>query len=359
MKRTELWRTPLDLISRYRSALMGAAALFILLYHCWIRVNLQVWKLAELERNILSVGFIGVEMFLFLSGMGLTHAIEKHRNVWAFYGKRIRRIVFPFVFAGVLTAWDRGLSVGAFFLLISGVTHITESIQALLWYVPATMVLYLLFPLYHRLMIRSRNETAFVLNSIGLWLLLTLAIRGSVRSDLWVFINRVPTFLLGVLAGRLSRTRRVEFQRTHWWGVLIALVLGYQLTRLGVRGQFVLYPDMAYSLEAAMLGVALVLILSAGFERMEAFEGAVGKWMHRTVAALAYIGSFSLELYCIHLWLYEKIYACLEGKISYLQMNFVTLPACLLAAWLLFVIHKGFWKGADGVVRCLRKRKAE
>ena len=60
MKRTELWRTPLDLISRYRSALMGAAALFILLYHCWIRVNLQVWKLAELERNILSVGFIGV-----------------------------------------------------------------------------------------------------------------------------------------------------------------------------------------------------------------------------------------------------------------------------------------------------------
>lgn len=357
MKKTELWRFPLDLISRYRSALMGAAALFILFYHCWIKMNLQIWKLAELERNILSVGFIGVEMFLFLSGMGLTYAIEKHRHVWAFYGKRIRRIVFPFVVAGILTAWDRGLSIREFFFLILGVTHITESIQALLWYVPATMVLYALFPLYHRFMIRSRNETAFVFNSIGLWLLLTLVIRDGVREDLWVFINRVPTFLLGILAGRLGRMKSVEFQRTHWWGVLIALALGYQLTRLGVRGKFVLFPDMAYSLEAAMLGIALVLILSTVFEWMEAFEGVVGKWMRRIVSALSYVGTFSLELYCIHMWLYEKIYACLEGKISYLQMNFVTLPACLLAAWLLFMVHKAFWKGADRIVAEFKRER--
>lgn len=357
MKKTELWRSPLDLISRYRSALMGTAALFILFYHCWVKMNLQVWKLAELERNILSVGFIGVEMFLFLSGMGLTYAIEKHKNIWAFYGKRVRRIVFPFVVAGVLTAWEKGLSVKEFFFLISGITHVTESIQALLWYVPAAMVLYALFPLYHRLMVRSRSETAFVLNSIGLWLLLTLAIRDNVRPDLWVFINRVPTFLLGILAGRLSRTRRVEFQRTHWWGVLIALVLGYQLTRLGIRGKFVLFPDMAYSLEASMLGVALVLLLAAGFERMEAFEGAAGKWMRRIVAALSYVGTFSLELYCIHMWLYERIYACLEGKISYLQMNCVTLPACLLAAWLLFMVHKAFWKGAERMAAAFRRER--
>jgi len=358
MKKTGLWHTPLDLISRYRPALMGAAALFILFYHCWIRMNLQFWIMAELENNILSVGFIGVEIFLFLSGMGLTYAIAKHRSIRAFYGKRIRRIVFPYVFMAMLYTLGSGQGIKAFLLLALGVRHITQSIQVLLWYIPATMLLYALFPLYHHFMIRSRNETAFVCNSIGLWLLLTLAIRDGVRADLWVFVNRVPTFLLGILAGGLCQTRRVEFQSTHWWGTLLALVLGYQLTRLGIRGHFVLFPEMAYSLEASMLGIALVLLLSALFEKMEALEGLAGRWMRRIVAALSWVGTFSLELYCIHMWLYERIYACLEGRISYLQMNFVTIPACLLAAWLLSGLHRAFWSGIDGAVRGVQKRRA-
>jgi len=347
MKKTSLWRSPLDLISRYRPALMGAAALFILFYHCWIRMNLQFWILAEIEARILSVGFIGVEIFLFLSGMGLTYAIKKYPSVWTFYGMRIRRLVFPYVVAAALCTWERGQGFREFLLLATGIAHVTKDITSLLWYVPAAAVLYALFPLYHRFLIRSRNETAFVLNSIGAWLILTLLFQPYVRADLWVFLNRIPTFLLGILAGRLRQTRSVAFERTHWWGVWAALILGFQLCSRAMRGRFVLFPEVVYSLEAGMFGIALMLILAALFEKMEAFEGRLGQMTRGCLRALSNVGRFSLELYCIHQWLYVILFRCLEGRISYLQMNFVTIPAGILAAWLLFRIHQMFWKGID------------
>lgn len=356
MKEGQLWRAPLQLISRYRSALMGAATLFILFYHCWIKMNLQFWNLAELETNILSVGFVGVEIFLFLSGMGLTRAIAKSKSVWHFYRRRLRRLVFPYVFAVAVYTWSNAQSIKEFMLLLSGIRYVTESIQVFLWYIPAIVILYALFPLYYHFLVRSKNETAFVLNSIGVWMIFTVVFQADIRGDLWALFHRIPVFLLGILSGRWYQTRRVEFQTTHWWGVLISLVLSYQLTRLAIRGRFALLPDMSVCLEAGILGIALILILGAVFERMEACAGVLGKWMRRMVAVLSKIGTFSLEFYCIHEWLYGVIYMNLEGKVSYLQMNFISMPICLLASWMLFCVHRMLWSVIDGISCRIRKK---
>ena len=85
----------LDLISKYRGAIMGFAALWILFFHEWVTlfVNNQVG--VNIEGYLKRIGFCGVDIFLLLSGIGLTFAIRKG-NVLTFYYRRIKRILLPF-----------------------------------------------------------------------------------------------------------------------------------------------------------------------------------------------------------------------------------------------------------------------
>lgn len=67
----------LDLISKYRGAIMGFAALWILFFHEWVTlfVNNQVG--VNIEGYLKRIGFCGVDIFLLLSGIGLTFAIPR------------------------------------------------------------------------------------------------------------------------------------------------------------------------------------------------------------------------------------------------------------------------------------------
>ena len=78
------------IISKYRTALMGIGTLLVLLIHGnefhWSE-NLYFFK------KIVNEGSIGVEVFLFLSGIGLFFSMQKDGNVLKFYCRRYRRII--------------------------------------------------------------------------------------------------------------------------------------------------------------------------------------------------------------------------------------------------------------------------
>lgn len=90
-------------ISKYRSSLMGIAMLSVFLFH-----SMGDW-MPQFIHNIAANGAIGVDVFLFLSAMGLTYSITKNPSVIAFYKRRVWRImptywlimscVYLFVFA--------------------------------------------------------------------------------------------------------------------------------------------------------------------------------------------------------------------------------------------------------------------
>ena len=72
-------------ISRYRSELMGAAMLFIILFHVPLDRSNEFFGLRR-------CGNVGVDMFLFLSGIGLWFSWVKNPSVWQFYKRRLLRI---------------------------------------------------------------------------------------------------------------------------------------------------------------------------------------------------------------------------------------------------------------------------
>ena len=92
------------LINKYRTALMGFAALWILIFHEWVPVFEGGGKLQAAEEFVKRIGFCGVDIFLFLSGIGMTYAIKKTRSLSAFYYKRLKRILFPFIAVAIVSA---------------------------------------------------------------------------------------------------------------------------------------------------------------------------------------------------------------------------------------------------------------
>ena len=74
-------------VSRYRGELMGAAILFIILFHVPLARSDMFFGLRR-------CGNIGVDMFLFLSGIGLWYSWVKNPSVSHFYKRRLLRI-FP------------------------------------------------------------------------------------------------------------------------------------------------------------------------------------------------------------------------------------------------------------------------
>lgn len=325
----------LRLLSRYRGALMGFSALLILFFHCWIPLVPGHRVLGALEAALKQVSFVGVDIFFFLSGMGLTYAIGRE-TLPRFYARRVARLAPPFLVVAAIRAVSERWTIAQFLFRISGAAFYAESIYAFLWFVPAAMTLYLLFPLYHRALTRARSETAFTLGAIGLWLIASLLLRDTLRGDLWGFLNRVPVFLLGILAGRLGqRGVRVDACVP---SLLIALVLGYLLFRLGARGECNPFPLFHCSVPTMMMAVALSLLLAKGLDGLSGLRALPGAAGRALTALLGFVGGFTLELYCVQEKLYEVVYAALEGRVSYTVINAASIPVCLAAGWALHAL---------------------
>lgn len=80
-----------ELLSKYRTVIMGFAALWILYFHSYALIFKSIPILGEIEEFIRKIGFCGVDIFFFLSGIGLTFSIKKY-SIKEFYYKRIKRM---------------------------------------------------------------------------------------------------------------------------------------------------------------------------------------------------------------------------------------------------------------------------
>ena len=332
-----------QLISRYRSALMGFAQLWIVLLHCWLLIVPNRPILGSIEAFIKWHGIIGVEMFLFLSGIGMTYSIRKN-NLLSFYSGRLRRVILPYWVMLVVYAISHHHDASWLLYFATGIGSVTQNFLEILWFIPAIVILYLLFPAYHALITRAKDKTAFTLAALTMWLCSVILLRDVIRSDLWVFINRIPPFLLGVWFGELGRERKLILRHEHWALCILLMVAGYYLRIAGSRGLVPLIPHFPFA-ASCLCGVSLCFLLAGLFAILE--NGKLGFLFRHPVRLLSFVGTFTLELYCSHQWLYGKIYTPLEGHISYLGINIISIPAMVAFGWLFYLTHQYLWKCID------------
>ena len=78
----------MDNLTKYRIELMGFAMLWIMVFHSCVYIPDFLLPL----RFYKEVGYVGVDIFFLLSGIGLVFSITNNKSVVTFYKKRINNL---------------------------------------------------------------------------------------------------------------------------------------------------------------------------------------------------------------------------------------------------------------------------
>ena len=312
----------LSSVNKYRSQIMGFAAVWILLYHEWQSVFPAWSKPYYVELFITGNGFIGVDMFLLLSGMGLTYAYGKY-SLTRFYIRRYGKLVIPVLAAAVGRVFVSGWSFPYFLKCLCGYSFIVEDVTVFLWYVYAIAIFYLFFPLYYHFFARSKNKYLFFGCAVAVWFVCARLLIGHLRDTSFIPFNRVPVFLLGILFGYMERSGVKPDRRIAVPLCAVSLVAGAYLEYYcGALGRSLLLPMPTVFLPAMLFGVSLVLVLAVLFEKL----GKGGR-------ILKFFGGISLELYCLQEVMGEYLIPRLSARLPALTVNAVFIAAVTLCAF--------------------------
>ena len=184
-------------ISRFRGELMGAAMLFIILFHVALPRDDTFFGLRRM-------GNVGVDMFLFLSGIGLWFSWAKNPDVRHFFVRRYLRIYPAWLIIACLFYIPRfqGGNLWAWVDLVGDITinwdfWLHDELN--FWYIPATMMLYLFAPIYMELIKRHPIYRWLPVTMI-MWCILVQYVTPIHHAvgHLEIFWSRVPIFFIGI-----------------------------------------------------------------------------------------------------------------------------------------------------------------
>ena len=198
-------------ISRYRGELMGAAMLFIMLFHVSLPRN-------DLFFGLRRMGNIGVDMFLFLSGIGLWFSWMKKPSARHFFTKRYLRIYPAWLIIACLYYIPRfhGGDFMAWLDLIGDITINWDfwlHDELTFWYIPAIMMLYCFAPAYMEL-IRRHPIYRWLPVVMIMWCILVEYVTPIHQAvgHIEIFWSRVPIFFIGINMGEMVRTKqRIDY----------------------------------------------------------------------------------------------------------------------------------------------------
>ena len=310
-------------ISRYRGELMGAAMLFVILFHVSLSRDDPFYGLRR-------CGNVGVDMFLFLSGVGLWFAWTKQPSVRTFYRRRLLRILPTWLLVA-------GVFYGADYLgqhrfstdvidLIGDVTVNWDfwlHDELTFWYVPAIMMLYLFAPHYMRLITRHPLYRWLPLLMV-VWCVMEQWVLPIPRAvgHIEIFWSRVPIFFIGINMGRSVKEQRTLEGSALWLLLLaFAMTFGTSVYLEQVRhGRFPLFVERMLYIPFTVTGI---LLLNYIFRRM---PQCVNRF-------LRLVGALSLEVYLLHV---QFVLLHIEPyRLGYWLTFLLTVAITLPLAWLL------------------------
>lgn len=189
-------------ISTYRSQVMGFAMLCVIFFHT--KTMKAVYPIDILD-FVINSGNSGVDIFIFLSGIGMVYSLSKNWNPLLFYKKRLLRIFptyIPLVGIYTLVCIFKGLCDWSLLPLnCLGVAYWFKTGAAVFnWYIPAMLLFYLSAPFIYQCIKKEniRYISSFVLISIMVALIIVMQKLSPGHAIAW---SRYPIFLIGMIFG--------------------------------------------------------------------------------------------------------------------------------------------------------------
>lgn len=324
-------RSGFRLINLFRTEIMGFAALWIWFFHEWRPFLHNVPLLGVAERSVKRLGYYGVDFFLLLSGIGLSYAIGKY-STKTFYKKRLLKVFLPYAVFVSIKAVILRQSFLNWLRIVSGYSFLAEHVYSTLWFVPAILIFYLVFPLYYRLFSRATGKTRFTVAAVAVWFVLSMLLRNTMRGDLYVFTNRIPIFLTGILIGWKTQNNDRPFSKRGWIGWMACFLAGLALSvvtkQLEIR---LLLPESDCCFPSYLMALGGCCLLGGLFSAMNRGNAVLQK----ILGFLRFFGMRSLEFYCVQEWIGDLLPAPAPSMSGYFLRNLLSFACAVTGALLL------------------------
>lgn len=309
--------------SKYRTAVMGLAMVSVMLFH-------QYFTSVVPFNAFHNFGNWGVDVFLFLSGMGLVRSLETN-SLPVYYTRRFIRIIPSCILCGSSKYLIFLLLGSPVAVLKDGLKMGWWSIASFdLWFIPTIIILYILSPLLYRLL-RQWPTIALTIISISM-LVNGLTLRPIIGFD-WTSpqgvlshtIERLPVFAIGMFVS--VRKEWIE-GKIPYSMIFLLIAIGI---RIIVKSGMHIHGNTAYSFLALALGVPALIVINI----------YVLKIMPNILKQfIIFLGKYSLELYLVHEFIFWSLIIIFANVSPWLLLPTGILLSCLAAYLCKFIINK-------------------
>ena len=312
-------------ILKTKKQIMAVAAILIAVYHLWIPVFSIDGLHGRIEHFFVSIGYIGVDLFFFLSAYTLSKYNIASR--WKFIVKRLSKIYPVFLLFCISALLIGKLSFSKFLATAFFWDFIKQGGGSFLWFIPAIILMYITFP-YFKSALSNYSPFKRLAISLSVWISLSLAIEYGLRgiADISIFQMRIPVILLGMFLA--------EYEGL--WSIKRRLVTGVLLFLPGIVlvYQFGYLNKLRVPFDGMFYIIALPCVLGLIFLLDAALQSSSFKFADM-------IGNATLELYCIQMLIGSELVSAIFKltKIKILT-NFITFAIVILFSIALSYVRK-------------------
>ena len=283
-------------LMKYRTEIFGIAAIWIVIFHVYNYVSLPLpdFPGRYIIFKIISFGNMGVDMFLFLSALGLYYSMSKN-NISRFYNNRFKRVAVPYLILAVpfFVFLD-------FFALKDGIWNYLGNVTTVkywltgdhpTWYIAFIIIAYIFYPLIYKFNNKTKGvSTVFLICASVIIEFILFKTNNILYQNAERALSRIPIFLFGVLLSDLVLNKNIKI---HFCAVIGAFVIAIGIFLFADRLHIILM-RYAYGIMAICL-IVLYSFLRTIFN------------FKLIAAALKWFGEISLEIYVVHVFLLRII----------------------------------------------------
>ena len=295
-----------DYLTNSRGFIMGISTLLIVLFHTG-QLNMfdiiNFKPLAILLNYLQKVGNCGVDIFLFLSGMGLYFSLTKN-NLNKFYSHRFTRIIPPFI-----------ITVLIFNILTKNYLNIFETIFCIsffikgnlfLWFIQFILILYLIYPIIYKVINKGFHSFLILIFSIITTNFLLLVFLPTIYYQLEIALTRIPIFIIGAYFGKIINNKEKLPSKIIPISLIIFILINifiYLTINVPNKSLFLRYLYCP-------LSISIIILISKIYSLINNKNNFIIKFFN-------FFGNYSLEVYL----LYEQI--CYLIKINNFKLSYL------------------------------------
>lgn len=285
-----------NIVSKYRNHLYGLSILWIIVFHVFETFGNRI-KFDWISTTIFRNGNIGVDIFLFLSGISMFYSfkktIENKGTLIDFYKKRFSKVLkvylcfcIPFLFY-------------VFIILYSNINSFLKELffvdnnVSWFWYIFAICICYLIYPLIYKALETQKKYLIVIFCILYICALGVYSIIFPSNYEAYeILLSRIPIFCLGSIVGPLVYYKK----EVNPYILFIVIVLLFANGPIFyILKYFPYYFDLIQLYNRLYMGIfalgaiMIIVIFLQYFESFKLFK------------FISNIGTFTLEIYVVHI----------------------------------------------------------